>query len=109
MFTSTDSRHLRVSVAILSQAHQIIDAEAFCYAHHSNAAYYGLFSFKKKKIDNFTISHASLKKMFSPYLNLALLELSFYLGGGAGLGRRTVTREWSQKHVLSPLVKGDHL
>ena len=44
--------------------------------------------------------------MFSPYLNLALLELSFYLGGGARLGRRTVTREWSQKHVLSPLVKG---
>lgn len=63
----------------------------------------------KKKKDNFTISHTSLKKMFSPYLNLALLELSFYLGGGAGLGRRTVTREWSQKHVLSPLVKGDHL
>lgn len=45
--------------------------------------------------DNFIISHASLKKMFSPYLNLALLELSFNLGEGAGLGRRTVTREWS--------------
>lgn len=108
MLTSTVSRHLRISVVILSQAHQIIDAEAFSYAHHSNSAYYGLFSFKKKK-DNFTIGHTSLKKMFSPYLNLALLELSFYLGGGAGLGRRTVTREWSQKHVLSPLVKGDHL
>ena len=40
---STDSRHLRISVAVLSQAHQIIDAEAFSYTHQSNTAYYGLF------------------------------------------------------------------